>query len=82
VTSRIDLRALFCDPHSPWQRCQIENANGRLRRDPPRNTRLRDCTDDDSDDVIWNRNSTPRKCLGYRTPIKAFAVNLGVALEM
>ncbi len=39
-------------------------------------------TDDDIDDVIWNLNSTPRKCLGYRTPIEAFAVNFGVALEM
>ena len=28
-----------------------------------------------------NLNSTPRKCLGYRTPIEAFALNLGVALE-
>ena len=23
-----------------------------------------------------------RKCLGYKTPIEAFAANLGVALEM
>ena len=36
----------------------------------------------DIDDVIWNLNTTPRKCLGYRTPIEAFAANLGVALEM
>ena len=43
---------------------------------------LADYTDDDIDDVIWNLNSTPRKCLGYRTPIEAFAVNLGGALEM
>jgi IS30 family transposase len=32
--------------------------------------------------VIWSLNATPRKCLGYRTPIEAFAANLGVALEM
>jgi hypothetical protein len=38
-------------------------------------------TDADIDDVIWNLNATPRKCLGYRTPIEAFAANLGVALE-
>ncbi len=82
VTDQIGLRAFFCDPHSPWQRGSIENANGRLRRDLPRKTSLRDYTDDDIDDVIWNLNSTPRKCLGYRTPIEAFAVNFGVALEM
>lgn len=81
VTKEIGLRAFFCDPHSPWQRGGIENANGRLRRELPRKTSLGDYTDDDIDDVIWNLNSTPRKCLGYRTPIEAFAENLGVALE-
>jgi len=81
VTDQIGLRAYFCDPHSPWQRGGIENANGRLRRDFPRKSSLGGNTDDDIDDVIWNLNSTPRKCLGYRTPIEAFAANLGVALE-
>jgi transposase, IS30 family len=81
VTDRIGLRAYFCDPHSPWQRGSIENAHGRLRRDLPRKTSLGGYTDADIDDVIWNLNATPRKCLGYQTPIKAFAANLGVALE-
>lgn len=82
VTDEIGMRAFFCDPHSPWQRGSIENANGRVRRDLPRKTSLGNYTDDDIDDVIWNLNATPRKCLGYRTPIEAFASNLGVALEM
>jgi transposase, IS30 family len=81
VTAAIGLDAYFCDPHSPWQRGSIENANGRLRRDLPRKTKLGDYSDADIDDVIWNLNATPRKCLGYRTPIEAFAANLGVALE-
>ena len=82
VTDAIGLRAYFCDPHSPWQRSSIENANGRLRRDLPRKTSLAGCTDADIDAVVWNLNATPRKCLGYQTPIEAFAANLGVALEM
>jgi IS30 family transposase len=81
VTTAIGMRAFFCDPHSPWQRGSIENANGLLRRDLPRKTRLDGHTDDDIDDIVWNLNSTPRKCLGYKTPIEAFAANLGVALE-
>jgi IS30 family transposase len=80
VTKEIELRAYFCDPHSPWQRGSIENAHGRLRRDLPRKTSLERYSDADIDDVIWNLNATPRKCLGYRTPIEAFAANLGVAL--
>jgi len=81
VTTATGVRAFFCDPHSPWQRGGIENANGLLRRDLPRKTRLDGYTDDDIDDIIWNLNSTPRKCLGYKTPIEAFAANLGVAPE-
>ena len=82
VTAAIGLRAFFCDPHSPWQRGSIENSNGRLRRELPRKTSLPDYTDADIDDVIWNLNTTPRKCLGYKTPLEAFALNLGVALEL
>src|SRR5512132_1694850 len=82
VTEKIGLRAYFCDPHSPWQRGGIENANGRLRRDLPRNTNLDGYTDADITDVVWNLNSTPRKCLAYQTPIEVFAANLGVALEL
>ena len=82
VTRKTGMRALFCDPHSPWQRGGIENANGRIRRDLPRKTSLSGYTDEDIDAVIWNLNSTPRKYLGFRTPIEAVATQLGGALEM
>ena len=81
-TIATDVQVYFCDPRSPWQRGSIENANGRLRRDLPRKTSLEEYTDADIDDVVWNLNTTPRKCLRYQTPIEAFAANLGVALEM
>ena len=82
VRKAIGLRAFFCDPHSPWQRGGIENANGRLRRDLPRKASLSGYSDDDIDSIVWNLNSTPRKCLGFKTPIEAFASQLGVALEV
>jgi len=75
------LRAFFCDPHSPWQRGGIENANGRLRRDLPRKANLSGYSDKDIDAIVWNLNATPRKCLGFKTPVEAFAAQLGVALE-
>ena len=82
VQDAIGLRAFFCDPHSPWQRGGIENANGRLRRDLPRKASLSGYSDKDIDAIVWNLNATPRKCLGFKTPIEAFASQLGVALEM
>jgi hypothetical protein len=47
VKAAIGLAAYFCDPHSPWQRGSIANANGRLRRDLPRKTSLGDYSDAD-----------------------------------
>ncbi len=76
------MPAYGCDPHSPWQRGGIENANGRIRRERPRSTRLSEYRETDIDDIVWMLNSTPRKCLGFRTPIEAFAPHLGGALEM
>lgn len=78
MTDAISLDAYFCDPRSPWQRGSIENANGRLSAQ----NSLDEYTDADIDDVIWNLNATPRKCLGYRTPIETFAINPGVAFEL
>lgn len=81
VKDWIGMPAYFCDPHSPWQRGGIENANGRIRRELPRSTRLSEYRETDIEDIVWMLNSTPRKCLGFRTPIEAFAQQLGVALE-
>lgn len=81
ATEAIGLRVFFSDPHSLWQRGGIENANGILSWDMPPETRLSAYKDGDIDHVVWNLNSTPRKCLGYRIPIETFA-NLGVPLEL
>ena len=66
----------FCDPHSPWQRGAVENTNGILRRDMPRKTDVTDYSERDIDDITWNLNTTPRKCLGFRTPAEVFWENL------
>ena len=67
-----DMDSFFCDPHSPWQRGSVENANGILRRDLPRKTELQDYSDKDVHDIVWAINTTPRKCLGYLSPAEAF----------
>lgn len=79
---KLPLETFFCDPHSPWQRGAIENANGILRRSLPRTTCIRKWTDQDIDDIVWTYNTTPRKCLGFLTPLEAFANDQGVALEI
>ena len=79
---QLGCKTYFCDPHSPWQKGAVENAIGRLRRDLPRGANLAHYSQQDIDDLIALYNDTPRKCLGYRTPLEAFALNSGVALEL
>ncbi len=68
----LGMPSFFCDPHSPWQRGSIENANGILRRDLPRKTDLADYSEQDIQDIVWANNNTPRKRLGHLTPAEAF----------
>ena len=76
LEAALGIAAYFCDPHSPWQRGTIENTNGILRRDMPRKTDITNYTARDISDITWAVNSTPRKCLGYKTPAEAFLENL------
>ena len=72
----IGIDTYFCDPHSPWQKGGIENANGRIRRCLPRNTNLDLCSNNDIDDVALALNNTPRKCLAFKTPAELFSEQL------
>jgi IS30 family transposase len=67
------MATYFCDTHSPWQKGGIENAIGRLRRRLPRKTDLATLPDHELDAIVLSYNTTPRKCLGYRTPAEVFS---------
>ena len=73
----LDMATWFCDAYASWQKGGIENANGRLRRWLPRQTNLDDLSDEDMQEIVMTYNLTPRKCLGYITPIQALFKDLG-----
>ena len=60
------------DPQAPWQKGAIENLNRWARRWLPRDTPVAALADDAMNSICERLNSTPRKCLGYRTPAEAF----------
>lgn len=62
----------FCDSYSSWQRGTNENTNGLIRRYLPKKTDLKKVTQQELDDIIWELNNRPRKCLGYLTPQEAY----------
>jgi IS30 family transposase len=67
----------FCDAYASWQKGGIENANGRIRRWLPRGTDLDEISEADIQEIAMTINLTPRKCLGYRSPVEAFLSELG-----
>ena len=72
----------FCDAYASWQKGGVENANGRLRRWLPRKTDLDAMDDEDIQEIAMTLNLTPRKCLGFRSPIEAFLGELGKQVDI
>ncbi len=72
----------FCDAYASWQKGGVENTNGRLRRWIPRSTDLDVMTEQDIQEIAMTINTTPRKCLGFRSPIEAFLSELGKHIDI
>jgi IS30 family transposase len=72
----------FCDAYASWQKGGIENANGRIRRWLPRGSDLDDISETDIQEIAMTINLTPRKCLGYKSPVEAFLSELGRDVEI
>lgn len=82
LLQELGIPSFFCDPYASWQKGGVENTNGRLRRDLPRKTDIKNMSKEEFDEVILNYNMTPRKSLGWLTPLEAFNKNLrSVALQ-
>ncbi|MEK1855105.1 MAG: IS30 family transposase, partial [Phyllobacterium sp.] len=62
----------FCDPQSPWQKGTVENTNRRARRWLSREVDPLAVSDTELRRVCDQLNTTPRKCLGYKTPAEVF----------
>ena len=71
------MQSWFCDPHSPWQKGGIENANGRLRRYLPIDSTVGERSPDALRALTERLNTMPCRCLGYRTPAEVFENEVG-----
>jgi IS30 family transposase len=72
----------FGDAYASWQKGGIENANGRIRRWLPRRTDLDAVSEQDIQEIAMTINLTPRKCLGYKSPVEAFLSEPGRDVEI
>jgi transposase, IS30 family len=77
LASACAMATWFCDAYASWQKGAVENANGRLRRDLPRDLDLDALSDAELQEIVLSHNLTPRKCLGFLTPLQALLGELG-----
>jgi IS30 family transposase len=82
LASACAMTIWFCDAYASWQKGAVENANGRLRRDLPRDIDLDVLTDAELQEIVLSHNLTPRKCLGFLTPLQALLGELGKDVQI
>ena len=66
------ISTYFCHPYSSWEKGQIENAFGLMRRYIPKKASLTRYSQKDISAIVDHINSIPRKVLNYRTPKEVF----------
>src|SRR3712207_4241843 len=69
--------AWCCGAYASWQKGAVENANGRLRRGLPRHLDLDALADAELQEIVLTHSLTPRKCLGFLSPVQALLAELG-----
>ena len=77
LASACTMATWFCDAYASWQKGAVENADGRLRRDLPRDLDLDALSDAELQEIVLTHNLTPQKCLGFLTPLQALLGELG-----
>jgi IS30 family transposase len=82
LASACAMTTWFCDAYASWQKGAVENANGRLRRDLPRDLDLDALTEAELQEIVLSHNLTPRKCLGFLTPLQALLKELGKDVQI
>lgn len=72
ITRETGIEFYFPRPHSPWDRGTNENTNGLLREYIPKSTDIDALSEEDIAIFFDKLNKRPRKCLGWKTPLKFF----------
>jgi transposase, IS30 family len=76
LKQKLGIDSYFCKPQAPWQKGTVENTNSRVQRVLSRDAAIAALSDETLLDICERLNETPRKCLGYRTPVEVLMSSL------
>lgn len=68
MTQETGMPVYFCHAYHSWEKGTVENMNGRIRRYIPKGISMDSISPVFVQAIEDNLNTTPRKCLQYRTP--------------
>lgn len=71
ITESLGMDVYFCHAYHSWEKGTNENTNGRLRRYIPKGISIDTISEEAIAAIEWKLNTTPRKCLGFKTPYEA-----------
>jgi IS30 family transposase len=72
IARKLQAKIYFAQPYQAWQRGLNEQVNGLIRQYLPKNSDLRDVSDDQLRFIENRLNHRPRKTLGFKTPYEVF----------
>jgi len=72
IAAHLQAAVYFAHPYHSWERGVNENTNGLIRQYHPKNTNLKQVSQQQVALTVHKLNHRPRKCLGYRTPHEVF----------
>lgn len=70
ITRSLGMNVYFCHAYHSWEKGTVENMNGRIRRFLPKGKSLDGISEKTIAAIEWELNNTPRKCLGFKTPLE------------
>lgn len=68
----LKIRTYFCHPYHSWEKGAVEQGLSVIRNYIPKKADLKDFSQKEIDAILEKMNSTPMKCLGFKTPNEVY----------
>jgi len=73
ITRKLNMPVYFCHAYHSWEKGTVENRIKKIRRIFPKGESLKNVSEEKIKEVEYWINSTPMKCLDFKTPYEKMA---------